>query len=644
MNNKKQFMNNLRIQHPLTTVLLLTIASLYFYFFMEWLFFLTKPSMLNVLSVQDQLAVLLLAPLPALLVLVFALFSVMLPIYLLVNRSNGSYYQDYLLIAVPALILACCILLLAENFTYTLFQFGMYRFPGYGRLIYTILFIYLWYRCCKILYPFLFESTGNKSLNKALTIVIPILLLMSLVMATTEFKDFTAPHVNTDPGPITHSQFPNILVLSSDGINARNMSVYGYKRQTTPFFDSVKNELLIFENHLTNSQTTTGSIAAFHSGKLPTNTKLIYRPDMFKGDDAYQHLPGILMRKGYYNGDFSVRHYIDPEDINLKEGFHYANNRDISGKRLALPTTVQRAYPTASRFHDELFERISTRLSHLFWRSTMSNPFLIVTEPDNHWAWDLNDRGRVDDLKQFITKAATPFYAHAHLLGTHGFKFHPANPLFSKGQKQTKPWMTDFYDDAILDYDQYAAELVAFLKSKNLYENTLIIFTSDHGKAWRINETIPLLIRFPDKKYTGIKRDNSQHTDITPTILDFLNLEVPNWMDGRSLLSAKRNSIEAIFAVQKSQSLPNEKGWHRVVAPQPPFYTLGSINATYCHMLYRLKLPENILKKEPVKGHTRPCQENLLPSPSQAHSALIEHLNQAGYDTRSLKPQKPVSN
>lgn len=637
MNNNKKIMDRWSPPHTFTTLFLLSCCSLYFYFFMEWLFFLTKPSMLNLLPYVDKCATLFLAPLPALIISTIPIIAITLTARWLQQSGISTHYSNYLLASFPALILASCALLLIENFTYTVFQFGMYRLSGYGRFLYTLLFLYIWFRCCRILLPFFSKEKTGGNIRYCLVFAGTMLLLISLVFTATQFSN--PGHLKSADGTQNIlNRAPNILVFSSDGINARNMSVYGYQRATTPFLDSIKNELLIFENHLTNSQTTTGSVAAFHSGKLPTTTRLIYRPDMFVEQDAYQHLPGILLEKGFYNGDFTVRHYVDPEDINLREGFHYANGRYILDNSLAIPLFLERAYPITSRFHSELLERISTRLSHIIGRSTMNNPFLIVTEPDNNWAWDLNDRGRMEDLKQFISNSPKPFYAHIHMLGTHGFKFKPTTPVFSKGQKQSEPWMTDFYDDAILDYDRYAAEIVTYLKSLNLYENTLIIFTSDHGKAWRINETTPLLFRFPKIQHHGIRSHNSQHTDIAPTILQYLDLDIPDWMDGRSLLTKNRGAQAPIFAVQKSQSLPNERGWHRVVSPKPPFYTLGSISVSYCHVQYRLNLADNRLHEDPIKGHTRPCEESMLPSKEQARKVLITHLKQAGYDTASIEP------
>ena len=44
---------------------------------------------------------------------------------------------------------------------------------------------------------------------------------------------------------------PNVLVLSTDGLDAANMSAYGYRRKTTPFIDSLVPQSLLIQNHFT---------------------------------------------------------------------------------------------------------------------------------------------------------------------------------------------------------------------------------------------------------------------------------------------------------------------------------------------------------------------------------------------------------
>jgi arylsulfatase A-like enzyme len=92
--------------------------------------------------------------------------------------------------------------------------------------------------------------------------------------------------------------------------------------------------------------------------------------------------------------------------------------------------------------------------------------------------------------------------------------------------------------------------MVDALKAQGEYENTLIIFTSDHGEmlgdhwCWG-KETpfdqavhVPLIVRSPltPSASRGRVLDYfSEHVDIMPTILDHLGAETPLQCDGRSM-------------------------------------------------------------------------------------------------------------
>jgi arylsulfatase A-like enzyme len=87
------------------------------------------------------------------------------------------------------------------------------------------------------------------------------------------------------------------------------------------------------------------------------------------------------------------------------------------------------------------------------------------------------------------------------------------------------------------------------LKERGLYDEALIVFTSDHGEEfkehgrWRHGENlhaetlnVPLVIRFPGQA-TGMRVDSAvQHIDLMPTILGYLGLTIPEAVQGRSLI------------------------------------------------------------------------------------------------------------
>ena len=99
--------------------------------------------------------------------------------------------------------------------------------------------------------------------------------------------------------------------------------------------------------------------------------------------------------------------------------------------------------------------------------------------------------------------------------------------------------------------DRLFGELVAHLKKHDLYDQSLLVVTSDHGAAFRAGDShrrptstnypailsIPLLVKEPHQKAAQISDRNVETVDILPTILDVLDIESPWKLDGISALS-----------------------------------------------------------------------------------------------------------
>ena len=100
------------------------------------------------------------------------------------------------------------------------------------------------------------------------------------------------------------------------------------------------------------------------------------------------------------------------------------------------------------------------------------------------------------------------------------------------------------------EVDHHFGRIIAHLKATGQYENTVIIVTADHGEmlgdhhGWGKMHyfdaafRIPLIIRVPGRGTAGTHLSApTESIDITPTILDLLELSIPDSMDGRSLMT-----------------------------------------------------------------------------------------------------------
>jgi len=242
---------------------------------------------------------------------------------------------------------------------------------------------------------------------------------------------------------------------------------------------------------------------------------------------------------------------------------------------------------------------------------------------------------RIAEFLKFMDRAPEPFFAHVHLLVTHGGYFHPRTRLFSKGKRQNKPWRNAFYDDALRDYDISVAEVVRHLRRAGRYDRTLLVLNSDHGRRSATNENLPLIIKLPRGGRTGRVWFNTQRVDIAPTILDYLGVKIPEWMVGDSLLSAEIDPLRPIVQTQGARLAKGLMGWE-VASPSPPFYTLGALGAVYCQWWYQLNLRRTVFSKGVVESHTAPCNPSRRPQDAEVRRFLVDHLRENGYDVSSL--------
>jgi len=598
-----------------------------FYLLMEWIFFTTKPSFMSTLGGWERVRVLLLSPLP-LLVLSAMVCGV------LWLAAKGFPRVRGILVRVgglwPGLILASSFLLLLDNFTYTLFRVGVQSTEGAWRYGYLILFgvfwVWGWRLSMGMLRGLLMSRHSMKRLGWA---ALAWIAVWGLLLATASNRDRMPMQGGDAAG---RSELPNILLLASDGLSSEHLSVYGYERETTPFIRKFTEEGgLIFENAFANAVNSGGSVASMLTGKLPTTLRLYYPPEILMGKDAYEHLPGILRQHGYENLDISMRQFVDAFDLNMLHSFHEANGQmDVENRwmaRIEAGLGMHTGY-----FLKQTGERLKSRL----WHAAGVKDFDLVYEMvagENSKKDMLNDGPRMDRLMRLIAAPRhRPFFAHVHLLATHGPKFYLKDPIFSKGQKQTTPFERDFYDDAILEFDGVFEEIIQALESSGQLEHTVVVLTSDHSKGWGC-ERIPLIFYFPDGVHAGRIRSNVQILDIAPTLLDFLGIEKPEWMEGVSLLDEEPPVQRPIFIAAVNSKLVDTKKWmvDKSRCP-PPFYSLGRLTAGIGERQFTLDLESGQMTSVVVWGHTRPLNEEEKVSLSEAKAIILQQLEKSGYE------------
>lgn len=135
-----------------------------------------------------------------------------------------------------------------------------------------------------------------------------------------------------------------------------------------------------------------------------------------------------------------------------------------------------------------------------------------------------------------------PFFAWAHYMDPHDkYQAHAEAPDFGHFGR-------DRYDGEIWYTDHYIGKLLDFARAEPWWKDTVLIVSADHGEAfgehgmykhafelWEVLVRVPLLVHGPGVVPRRISERRS-HIDLAPTILDLLDVPIPEGFQGRSLL------------------------------------------------------------------------------------------------------------
>ncbi|WP_322506891.1 sulfatase [Anaerolinea sp.] len=609
---------------------LTTSFSVFAYALLEWLFLTTKPSAIAILPFSEKLRILLLS-----FALVngaaYLLLAGLLVVWL-VLRWNLWKRLGVLL---PAGILSGLTLLLVDNFTYTLFHFGVSTSAGWSRALYLLGFLIVLYLWTREVSGWLAGLTIRQQGKRAWITPAALSGLTVLLLGLT----YVSPQAVHPPlwsaGAAARKTLPHILLITADGLNANHLSAYGYERDTTPNLRRLAEHSLVGENAYSNSANTAGGVVAILTGKYPTTNRLLYPPDALKGENAFQHLPYILKTYGYTSVQYSFPYFVDAYTLNIQSGFDVANGTVF--RQSAFLSRLQNLFDESSAgYLYELINRLADRLRHIFFLKDMTNYRLLLPTNPQALPFEYRDEENLHQVLDTLTTSNKPVFAHLHWMGTHplGRKFYPKVQVFSQGQSvETQgEFNPDFYDDKILEFDQALGEILDTLDASGLMDQTIVVIASDHGFMFNNLARLPWIIHFPEDAYARRIRQEVQNIDIAPTLLEYLGIPIPEWMEGNSVLRADPGN-RLIFGTGVGDTVRTENGFLVEETVNPPFYNFGFVSVVSCNQWHRLKLNSRIWESGQIADGTAPCTPI---AEEEAFRLIVQHLQERGFDTSTL--------
>ena len=379
----------------------------------------------------------------------------------------------------------------------------------------------------------------------------------------------------------TNVQKPNILFIMSDDHTSQAIGVYGgrlARLNPTPNIDGLANEGIIFQNAFCTNSICTPSRASIITGQYPQTNGVLDLDGHL--DPENQYLPIEMKNLGYSTAIIGKWHleaepetfdyykvlpgqgkYFDPSFLEKGKGAWPNNEVKYKGYVSDIITDLTLEYlknrdktkPFFLMHHHkaphDMFEyapRYETYLENV----EIPEPASMYNQP--FWGSEAT-RGRNDSLIHYIGTSVSDRNMHRNYVKdflndtiSGALAIHLAYQVYLKK-----------YLRCVKGVDDNLGRLFDYLKKEGLWDNTVIIYTSDQGmmlgehdlqdKRWIYDESMrmPFIVHYPKMIKAGQITDLLiNNTDLSPTMIALAGGKAPETMQGHSFLNTLEGKPE----------------------------------------------------------------------------------------------------
>ncbi len=444
----------------------------------------------------------------------------------------------------------------------------------------------------------------------------------------------------------------NFILIVSDTFRRDHLGCYGDKTIRTPHIDRFAEKCVQFENCCATSFPTMPNRADLFTGKF-TFTYMGWEPLSRK-----EKILAEIFRKAGYR----TLAVVDTPFF-VRNGYGYDRGFEdfiwISGQR---PRSVERSrFNYERRYEEDLFApRTMLSAEKVLERYCKERFFLYIDTWDPHEPWN-SPNWYVEPYCRGYTgePAVSPCYANWREYGLKEEDIQLAHACYRGEISMVDLWVGRFLDKA---------------KTMGLLDNTVIVFTSDHGfyfgehgyfgkacrgkkpeekKIWYRSPLykeltqIPLLVYGPDLE-AGRSEAIVCSVDLMPALLELAGIEIPKGVQGSSfvsILKEKKSTFRDFAVTSWPLYNPGERtravdDWLRVVKePQP-----STITTKKWTLLYSLEEhPVELYDMEWDPNQSQNVINKNWEVAKDLHRRFVGLLENTGTDAHLLTPRKKLS-
>lgn len=362
---------------------------------------------------------------------------------------------------------------------------------------------------------------------------------------------------------------PNILYIMADDHSATAVGAYGGRLAVlnpTPTIDKLAEEGMLMQNVFCTNSICSPSRATLLTGQYSGVNGVTSLGG--KVEKEHQHLPNYLSDAGYQTAVIGKWHLntqplaYDYFKVMKSQGKYFDPEFEVSGSDKN--DLVKEVGHSSDVITDQVISWLQKRdktkpffIQHHF--KAPHGPFdnaprydsyladVKIPEPaslfndGNHGS--IASRGYNDELRPFIGSSVSD-RSRRNCVKTY------LKNSDLKGNEATSEAYQIYlkkYLRCIKGIDDNIRRVIDYLKEEGIYDNTIVIYTSDQGfylgehdyvdKRWGYEEgaRMPFIVRYPQTIKAGTKSDALvENVDFAPTLLDFAGVNTPEMMQGRS--------------------------------------------------------------------------------------------------------------
>ncbi len=378
---------------------------------------------------------------------------------------------------------------------------------------------------------------------------------------------------------------PNVLVFLIEELDYETITIYGNKINITPNIDNLGEESTIYQNAYCSQPVSGPSRTSILTGLYPhatpntcNNSFLRKEGDSYKtvkDFDKDMKLVTEFTDRSKYQSCYVGKWHVGPERTHAQKYFDEYHSINDKWR--------EKGEEQFSSYHYWLLEKglVPDQPDGTYGYKrvvNMAREFSRLTFMDEKATDFLKNRDKTKPFMMFFA----PHEVHTPNTGPYNSLISPTqieldssyfrypdenSPL--RHRIRAKKWSVNLtaeqkkeelvrYYGKVYDIDKSVGKVIQHLKEIGEYDNTMIIFTADHGsmtnrrgfqtKMMMFNNSsqVPLFIKMPGQKEQIFIEQPTSLVNLSPTILDLWGIEIPASMHGQSWIKQEEKDYIVI--------------------------------------------------------------------------------------------------